>query len=477
MSRFALSRRSCLKGAGVALSLPLLEAMVPRSTQAQPSARQRFLCFYTPNGYNMTQWKPKTAGAGAAWQLSPTLMSLGPYRDSLTVVSGLANHPASMGALFEGSHARGAGSLLTQSPLAFTSGGNIKNGISLDQVLANSLKGRTSLPSLELGYTAGSNGGNCEDGFSCTYLHNISWSGPTTPMKKLTRTKQVFDRLFSGGVPQAISPNQPQGPVDNTGLFEKSLLDRVAERATALSKRLGKTDRMKLDEYFTMVRSVEQRIAPGTKPPSMNVGPLGKCDKPATVADAGLSYQQYVELTCDLITLAFQCDLTRVVTFMLEDALSTPPHFPELGITQGHHSLSHHSRDPAKLAKLAQIDAWYVARFAYLLSKLKACQEGEQSILDSSIVLMTSDFGDGDDHYHWDLPLVIAGKGGGKFKTNQHVVYKHNAGGAKITTAPSDTPLANAYLSILQAFGVNMPTFGTDGTNPYGTKPLAELLA
>jgi hypothetical protein len=465
-----LSRRACLRGAGAALSLPWLEAMTAGAARAQAAERLRFLCFYTPNGYNMTQWKPR--GAGAAWQLSPSLMALEPFRDHLNVISGLANHPASVGALFEGSHARGAGALLTQSPLAFTSGADIKNGISLDQVLANQLKGKTPLSSLELGFRAGSAGGNCEDGFSCAHLHNIAWSGPTTPMKKLTSPRQVFDRLFSGFTPPA--PAMP-GRTDNTVLYEKSLLDRVAIRATALQKRLGKSDRLKLDEYFSMVRSVEQRLTVADTPLTGGA-PAGKCEKPATVTDAGLSYPQYVDLMSDLIVLAFQCDITRVITFMIEDALDTPAHFGFLGITPGHHSLSHHGGSATKLAQIAQIDAWQVARFAYLIGKLKTAMEGDRSVLDNAIVLLTSDFGDGDNHYHWDLPMVVAGKAGGRFKTNQHIVYPHTSGGGKETTAPGDTPMASLYLNILRAFAVDVPTFGSTGTGPYASRPLAELM-
>ena len=476
--RFRLSRRACLRGAGAALALPFLEVMQPagKAARAQSAAaRLRFLCFYTPNGYNMTQWKPRAAGTGAGWQLSPTLMALEPFRDHLNVISGLANHPASVGALFEGSHARGAGALLTQSPLAFTDGSNIKNGISLDQVIANHLRGKapTPLPSLELGHRAGSAGGNCEDGFSCAYLHNISWSGPTTPMKKLTSPRQVFDRLFTGFVPPAApTPGRP----DQTAFYERTILDRVGERAAALKKKLGKSDDQKLDEYFTMVRSVEQRLAQQVMPPPAGGGAPPRCEKPAAApAETGLSYQQHIELMCDLAVLAFKCDLTRVVTYMIEDALNTPARFGFMGISTGHHSLSHHGRNAAKLAQIAQIDAWQVARFAYLIGKLKEATEGERSILDDSVVLLTSDFGDGDDHYHWDLPMVVAGKAGGRFRTNQHVVYRHVGGGGKSTTATGDTPMANLYLNILHAFGIDMATFGTDGTAPYGTKPLAEL--
>lgn len=469
-----LSRRACLRGLGVGMALPWLEAMGGSTRKASAAGPKplRFLVVTAPHGMHMPAFTPKQVGAD--YVLPPILEPLAALKSDFNVISGLANYPASITTKeFAGSHARGTGALLTQSPLRFTAAKDIQNGISIDQVIANELKQYTRLPSLEVGVSSGSATGNCEDGYSCAYLHNISWSGPTTPMKKLTSPRQVFDRLFTGFVPPAApTPGRP----DQTAFYERTILDRVGERAAALKKKLGKSDDQKLDEYFTMVRSVEQRLAQQVMPPPAGGGAPPRCEKPAAApAETGLSYQQHIELMCDLAVLAFKCDLTRVVTYMIEDALNTPARFGFMGISTGHHSLSHHGRNAAKLAQIAQIDAWQVARFAYLIGKLKEATEGERSILDDSVVLLTSDFGDGDDHYHWDLPMVVAGKAGGRFRTNQHVVYRHVGGGGKSTTATGDTPMANLYLNILHAFGIDMATFGTDGTAPYGTKPLAEL--
>jgi hypothetical protein len=472
-----LSRRACLKGAGVALALPWLEAMAPRRASAQTKAL-RLAVVYAPNGIRMDTYRPKAAGLN--WEPTPTLEPLRPFKGDVNVISGLANYPASIVSKeFAGSHARGAGALLTQAPLAFTSGSNIKNGVSLDQILAEQLKAQTALPSLELGIRAGSAGGDCEDGFSCAYLHNLSWSTPTSPMKKLTDPRAVFQRLFAGGVPMPSAtggPGKPDKP-DNTALYEASVLDVVAQRSQDLQKRLGRSDRVKLDEYFTMVRSVEERLRKLTVPPTAGPPPAAAAQcTPGPEPAAGLpDYAAHVTLMLDLMVLAFQCDRTRVITFMMEDSLDTPSRFGFLGVSGDHHNLSHHGGSAQKLAQLAIIDLWYAQRYAYFLGKLKAIKEGDASLLDNCIALYTSEFGDGDDHYHWDLPVIVGGRAGGRFRTGQHVVYPHS--GADGPSNKSDMPLANLYLNVLQAFGNNRSTFGTDGTNPYGTKPLAELWA
>jgi hypothetical protein len=466
-----LSRRACLRGLGVSMALPWLEAMAPARARAQAKAPLRFAVVYAPNGVRMDTYRPKAAGA--AWEMTPTLEPLRPHKANLNVISGLANYPASIVTKeFAGSHARGAGALLTQSPLAFTAGSDIKNGVSLDQVLAGHLAGATTLPSLELGIRAGSAGGNCEDGFSCAYLHNISWSSPTTPMKKLTDPRATYQRLFGNGV--TTRPPDVPGKVDNTAAYEASLLDLVAVRSRALQTRLGKSDRAQLDEYFTMVRSVEQRLR-RIPPPMMPGMPVARCMPGPEPAGGAIDYAAHVTLMLDLMVLAFQCDATRVITFMMEDSLDTPGRFGFAGVSGDHHDISHHGRSPQKLANLAVIDLWYAGRLAHFLGKLSTIQEGDGTLLDNSIVLYTSEFGDGDDHYHWDLPVLVAGRAGGRFRTGQHIVYPHSGSGGP--SNKSDMPMANLFLNFLHAFGINQTTFGTDGSSPYGTKPLSEISA
>ena len=479
MRSLPLSRRACLKGLGVSMALPLLEAMAPRRASAA-AAPLRFLTYYVPNGIYMEKWRPKTVGP--AFEITPLLKPLEPYRAQCNVITGLANYPASIVSKeFAGSHARGTGALLTQTPLAFTAGAAVKNGISLDQVIAGRVGPATRLPSMQIGTRAGSSAGDCEDGFSCAYLHNLSWSNATSPLRKQINPKDVFDRLFTGAAPPPVPP--PGGPAprpDPTALYDKSVLDLVANRAADLKKRLGRTDQQKLDQYFTVVREVETRIArqvPSMPGDPVTTPPPAGCSRqaPANLAKTTMTYQEHLDLMADLMVLAFACDQTRVITFMAEDALDGSRSFNFLGVSGQHHEISHHGKSPDKLAKLEKIDLFEIERFAYLLGKLQATMEGGESLLARSIVLFTSDFGDGDDHYHWDLPVLTVGSGGGKLKTGQHVSYRHS--GADGPSNKADMPMANLFLNVLHAFGIDQATFGSDGTNPYGTKPLAELQA
>jgi hypothetical protein len=471
MKTFQLSRRACLKGLGVSLALPFLEAMAPpRARAATPPLR--FLVYFVPNGLYMEKWRPKATGA--AWETTPLLKPLEPYRADFSVVSGLANYPASIVSKeFAGSHARGTGALLTQAPLAFTSGSAVRNGVSLDQVIAAKLKSETRLPSLQIGTRAGSTSGSCEDGFSCAYLHNMSWADATTPLRKQTNPRDVFDRLFANGFPAPMTGPAMPAPSDNTALYDRSVLDLVASRGADLRKRLGATDRQKLDQYLTMVREVESRIA--RVPPSKPTPPAAACTNlpPERLNRASMSYQEHLDLMADLMVLAFACDQTRVITFMAEDALNGTRSFSFMGVSGEHHEISHHGRSADKLAKLEKINLFEVERFAYLLERLRTTMDGAESLLARSIVLFTSDFGDGDDHYHWNLPVLVAGRGGGAIKTGVHVAYPHS--GSSGPSNKTDMPMANLFINFLHAFGIEQNTFGSDGEAPYGTKPLAEL--
>jgi hypothetical protein len=466
-----LSRRACLRGLGVAVGLPWLEAMAPRSARAAGPKPLRLLTVFAPHGIHMPAWRP--AAAGEAFTLPPILEPLKDLRGELNVISGLANYPASITTKeFAGSHARGAGALLTQTPLRFTAGKDIQNGISLDQVIASEMKQYTRLPSLELGVSSGSATGNCEDGYSCAYLHNLSWSGPTTFMPKETSPRAVFTRLFGSGAP-AATPTMPGAPPrpDKDVLYRRGILDLVRGEVTRLGARLGRSDKAKLDEYLTSVGELDRRLSTfdqGTAPPAAQ-----SCQPGAAPSDAApASYEEHLRLLSDVIVLAFQCDLTRVVTFMQEDPFNSRS-FAFLGVSGNHHNLSHHGGNAAKQAAQQKINTFEITQFAYLLAKLKNAREGNESVLDNSIVMFTSEFGDGDDHYHWDLPVLVAGRAGGRFKPGRHIVYPHK--GADGPANKTDMPMANLFVSILQAFGLAAQTFGTDGTQAYGTRPLAEL--
>ncbi len=460
MKKFELSRRACLKGLGVSIALPWLEIMgMPKAHAA--TGPLRFMCMYVPNGIRMDRWKPSSTGTG--WAMPSILASLENHRDYVNVISGLANYPASVTEeRWAGSHARGTGSLLTQTPLV-SGNTNLVNGKSLDQVIADNLRGQTTLPSLELGAREGSSSGNCEDGFSCAYLHNLSWRDGDTPMKKIISPNQAFTRLFGGDTTGGTT-------VIENPINDVSILDTVKDRIDELNGLLGSADQAKLDQYLTSIRETEQNL-PNDPPVSGGACP----DQSAPVDES--SYADTVTQMIDLIALAFQCDKTRVITYMLEDSLNTPAKYSFLGVSDGFHSISHHGGSESKLNDIQTINTWEVEQLAILMDKLKAIPEGDGNVLDNTFMLFTSEFGDGDNHYHWDLPMITAGKAGGYLRTGQHVSYNMSSRG---NPEPSlnDTPMANLFLNVLEAFNIEQSTFGTIGNGqPYGTSTLADIKA
>ena len=480
MKRLHLSRRTVLRGLGVSMALPALEIMEPRKAHAQAAAL-RFLVCYSPNGFFMPKWKP--TATGTTWTTPPLLAKLEPFRGDFSMISGLGSYPASISTVFGGSHTRACAAMLTQQPIGAM---GVKNGISLDQILANKLKDKTRFPSLQLGGRASTGGGNCEDQFSCAYNTNLSWSGPSTFLPKQTDPLDVFNRLFKDFVPPM--PGVPTAP-DNRPLYQKSILDVVSVRATALNKLLGKGDQAKVSEYFTSVREVEQRIAKSIGQPGT---PVGQCTigapPKAGAADTDIPLSERLDLLSDVLALAFQCDATRVATFMYEHAFSDQRNLNFIpGVTRRHHALSHLG-NPASmsagsvsaLAELDKIQGFYIDKFVHLMGKLKAMKEGNGTVLDNSIIYFTSEFGDGFSHNMRDLPMVVAGKGGGKLKTGVHVDFPLDAApgtGADGKGNPKDKQLASLHLSVLQCFGMPQATFGTDdkGT-PIATAPLTEIL-
>ena len=484
---FTLSRRAALRGLGVTMALPWLEAMAPRRAQAQSAAPLRFLTMFQPHGVHMPAWTPKTTGAGYA--MTPILQPLEALRSQFSVISGLANYPASITTKeFAGSHARGTGALLTQAPLRFTAAKDIQNAISIDQVIANRVKSLTRLPSIEVGVASGSATGNCEDGYSCAYLHNISWSGATTFLPKETSPRALFNRLFANAtVPGRPAPTTPGGPTPAPApagptpatkdlLYRKGVLDLVRGEANRLNVRLGSRDRAKMDEYLTSVGELQRRLSEFEKGAIVPPTPSALTCTPGTAPADGTpsSYEAHLRLLADSIVLSFQCDVTRVATFMLEDPFNSRS-FSFLGVSGNHHNISHHGGASAKLMSQQKINTFYTTQLAYLLDKLAKAGEGDQNLLHNSIVLYTSEFGDGDDHYHWDLPVLVAGAAGGRWKPGRHISYPHK--GSSGPANKTDMPLANLFISVQQAYGIDARTFGTDGTAPYGTAPLVELSA
>lgn len=437
MKDFTLSRRTMLRGLGALMALPLLEQMVPSVARAAESRPRRLAVFYVPCGINMDTWTPR--GTGRDWPLSPTLRPLAPVKDEVLVLSGLSHEPGQPDG--PGHHAAGTGAFLSCVKVRKTrDAANIRAGISMDQLAARHLRPFTRLPSLELGIDGGDGTGSCDANFSCAYARNISWAGPTSPMPKETSPRAVFDRLFAG-----YDPDTTRAQLEKRQAYERSILDFVSEDARALKQRLGRTDQLKLEEYFTSVRELELRVeALNEQAPRCETGA-----RPEQTEDV----REKTKLMCDLMVLAFQCDLTRVATFMLGNARSDRV-YPFLGLTGQHHTYSHHQHDPANLQALAKIDHWEVEQFSYLLQRMKAVREGEATLLDNALVYFGSEVADGNSHGHADMPVLLAGRGGGAVVPGRHVRYS------------GSPPLANLFISMLSTVGVDLSSFGDDGTGP-----------
>ena len=453
------------------MALPWLEIMEPPVARAQTLNPLRFLSVYSPNGMLMDKWTPVNTGMG--YTTPELLASLDPYKADFNVLTGLGNYTASLGNIFGGSHTRACGSSLTQCPIASPDQtADISNGISLDQVIANEIGTQTLHKSMVVGSRASSVTGNCEDSYSCAYNNNISWSGPTTPMGKQINPKDIFDSLFAD---LPTDPMMPAPPVDNKAFYQKSILDVVMGRAEALKAKLGKTDKAKLEEYLSAVREVEMRIA------RLIDGSVSmrECNLPPAPADLTdeLPFQEHLDTISDLIALAFQCDITRVGTFMFEHSFDDLHTFGFLGVNGDHHDITH---DPDGDAQEQIINNFYVERFAYLLSKLKAATEGDSNVLYNSIVYFTSEFGNAFVHDHRNLPMIVAGNAGGKFATGQHINYPLAPGdgeGVDGRGHRDDTQLAHLHLTTLHAMGIQQAAFGHDENNePMATTTLTEFV-
>jgi hypothetical protein len=434
-----ISRRRALRGLGVSLALPLLEAMDSRPLRAGLAGREgppiRLAFVYVPNGVHMPDWTPRSLGDG--FELPPILEPLHAVRDEILVLSGLTLNPARALGDGGGDHARAMASFLTGRHPRKTDGADLCAGVSVDQLAAQSIGRATRFPSLELGCEGGKNAGECDHGYSCAYQSNLSWQGDSTPVAKQINPRLVFDRLFghAGGVDAA--------QVDRR---RKSILDFVAEDARQLHERLGTPDRRKLDEYLNGVREIEQRITRAR--PSVDLGGMTYPRPLGIPAD----YQEHLRLMADLLALAFQADLTRIATFVFANDGSNRS-YRTIGVPDGHHDLSHHGGDLAKQGRIRKINQFHVVQLAYLLEKLRSIPEGPGTLLDHCLVVYGSGISDGNAHAHDDLPILLAGRAHGTIKTGRHIHY------------PNETPLTNLYVSMLDRVGVKVPSFG-DSTGP-----------
>jgi hypothetical protein len=427
MSRTRLTRRAVLRGLGVSVALPLFESLLTRGEAGGVKPPLRVAFVYAPNGKLMADWTPKAAGA--LKELPSSLKPLAAVRDRVVVLSGLALRNADAGGDGPGDHARAMAAFLTGCRPRKTSGSDLRAGVSVDQVLAQALGRATRLPSLEVGCEGGKPAGTCDNGYSCAYQTNLSWRTATTPMPKEVDPAAAFDRLFGrrGGPAEA-----------GRGRERRSVLDFVAEDARELRGRLGGEDRRKLDEYLGGVREVEARLA--RSQPAVPLGE-GKLVRPAGVPE---NFGAHARLMADLIALAFQADLTRVVSFVLGNDGSNRS-YREVGVPEGHHDVSHHGGDPVRLEKLRRINRLHVSQLAHLLGRLNGAREAGGSLLDSCVVVYGSGISDGDRHNHDDLPILVAGGG---------------VAGGRHRRCPAGTPLCNLYLSILDRAGVPAGRFG-----------------
>jgi hypothetical protein len=433
-----LSRRTLLKGLGVAVALPLMEAMQHRplvaaaGDQKRPPLRMAFL--YVPNGVHMPGWRPQSTDA--AWELPAILEPLRAVKNDLLVLSGLTLNPARALGDGGGDHARAMASFLTGRHPRKTDGADLRAGVSVDQAAAQRIGHLTRFPSLELGCEGGKNAGECDHGYSCAYQSNLSWRSETTPVAKQTNPRLVFDRLFGNPADRDGSEDLAQRVRHN-----KSILDFVGEDARQLSQTLGTADRRKLDEYLSGIRELEQRI--NRSRPTIDLG-VAKYPRPLGIP---ADYQEHLRLLGDLLVLAFQCDLTRIITFVFANDGSNRS-YRTVGVSDGHHDLSHHGGDSAKQEKIQKINQFHTSQLAFMLQKLKAIPEGDGTLLDHCMIVYGSGISDGNAHSHDDLPILVAGKANGTIKTGRHL------------RLPKETPLTNLYVSMLDRIGAKVDGFG-----------------
>ncbi len=433
-----LSRRTLLRGIGVSVALPLLEAMRARpllgAPRDQKSAPVRVAFLYVPNGVHMPSWTPRSLGS--AFDLPAILEPLHAVKDDLLVLSGLTLNPARALGDGGGDHARAMASFLTGQHPRKTDGADLRAGVSIDQAAAQRIGHATRFPSLEIGCEGGKTGGECDHGYSCAYQSNLSWRSETTPVAKQVNPRLVFDRLF--GSPAGLEGGDDLARGDRQN---KSILDFVGDDAKQLIETLGTADRRKLDEYLTGVRELEQRIHHAR--PAVDLG-VAKFPRPLGIP---ADYQEHLRLLGDLLVLAFQCDLTRIATFVFANDGSNRS-YRTVGVPDGHHDISHHGGDAAKQEKIQKINQFHAAQLAVILEKLKSIPEGDGALLDHCMIVYGSGISDGNAHSHDDLPILLAGKGNGTIKTGRHV------------RLPKETPLTNLYVSMLDRMGVTVDRFG-----------------
>jgi hypothetical protein len=448
VTKKVISRREVLRGFGAMLALPLLDAMVPAlSAQGKTAGKpiNRLGVMYIPNGMIMNKWTPVLDGA--AFELSPTLSSLAPYRDQLLVLSSLACVPTP--GRPGGAHAKASTRFLTDvSPP--TSETWLDAGISMDQILAQETGKYTQLASLELAIENGETAGACDVGFACPYTNTISWKSANTPLVTQNNPRAVFERLF--GDTGNTDPKVRLARIQQ----QRSVLDSLTKEVAHLQGSLASSDRLKLIEYLESIRDVERRIQLAEEQNDQNLPVL---DHPAGIP---ATYDEHVKLMCDLQVLAYQCDLTRVITLMLGREFSGVT-YPQVGVPDAHHPITHHAGEAEKIAKVEKINAYHVTQFAYLLNKMRSTPDGDGTLLDHATLMYGTGMGECNAHDPRNIPLVLAGGGAGTLKGGRHIRY------------PKETPLANLHLTLLDNFGVKRDRIG-DSTGRLDDRQLSGLI-
>ncbi len=436
MKDLHVSRRTVLRGMGAMVALPWLEAMLPRTllgASAPAAAPRRMAFLYVPNGIDMANWTP--AAEEALTTLPPTLQPLAPVQKELLVLSGLTLDKARPNGDGPGDHARAMAAFLTGRQPRKTHGADIRVGVSVDQLAADKVGKTTRFASLEIGCEGGKNSGNCDSGYSCAYSANLAWHNESSPVAKEVNPRLVFERLFS-------APTKGDDKAQRRERYKHSILDFVGEDARNLKNRLGGADQRKLEEYLTGIREIEQRLVRVEQTADI-AAPAGAARPTGIPKD----YREHLRLMADVLALAFQADLTRVATFVFANDGSNRS-YRECGVPDGHHDMSHHRRLKERMAKVQKINQFHIEQFAYLLNKLKSVKEGDGTLLDNCMIVYGSGISDGNRHNHNDLPILLAGKGGGTLKSGRHIRYE------------KETPLMNLYLCMLDRVGVHVDSFG-----------------
>jgi hypothetical protein len=426
--RKALPRRAILKGMGVALGLPFLDAMVPAfAATTQAEAPVRLAWFYVPNGIDMRHWTP--AEEGPLGQMQGILAPLEPLKQDLLVLSNLTanwGRPLLVGA---GDHGRALAAYMTGVQVYRTAGADLKLGVSADQIAANAIGHLTKLPSLEIGLEETRQAGNCDNGYSCAYAYNVAWKTETQPLPPISDPRNLFERLFGDDIAE------PPAAHARRLAMRQSILDQVLGDTHKLESNLGGADRRKLDEYLTSVREIEQQVE--------------RSEKEGVVIDPGMEkpfgvppeFPDYFRLMTDMMRVAFKADLTRISTIMVGREGSTRA-YPEIGIADSHHPLTHHMGNMQMLDKVRQINALHLKLFAEFLQKLKNTREGDSNLLDRSMIVYGSGLSDGNVHTHDQLPTLLAGRGGKFLNPGRHIIYQR------------ETPVANLFATMIERVGV-----------------------